>query len=189
MITVNRERAEKDFLGIKNENWMAASRDLGAHALRLYLYLAANADGYRFALSPAAIQEEIGMPNSTYRDQFKILVNKGYLVETGGNSYAFYEIPKTRSACANRETANVVSEENTTTCAFPIMDAVEDSTANIREINNIQKAIDSLGINIDEDNSHKIVIPTREIVIRPPEAVGKNRPKPIEKPKQGEFVF
>lgn len=33
MVRVHRERASSDFLGIKNENWQAASRDLGAHAL------------------------------------------------------------------------------------------------------------------------------------------------------------
>ena len=38
VIRVHRERASSDFLGIKNERWMAASRTLGATALRLYLY-------------------------------------------------------------------------------------------------------------------------------------------------------
>ena len=52
---VHRERATTDFLGIKNENWQAASRTLGATALRLYLYIAANADNFELALSPAAI--------------------------------------------------------------------------------------------------------------------------------------
>lgn len=33
MVRVHRERLQADFLGIKNENWQAASRDLGAHAL------------------------------------------------------------------------------------------------------------------------------------------------------------
>jgi len=47
---------------------MAASRDLGATALRLYLYLAANKGGYTFYLSPEAIRLEIGMPRSTYHD-------------------------------------------------------------------------------------------------------------------------
>ena len=42
VIRVHRERASSDFLGIKNERWMAASRILGATALRLYLYLASN---------------------------------------------------------------------------------------------------------------------------------------------------
>ena len=55
---IHREVAKSDFLGIKNENWQAAARDLGAHALMLYLYLASNADGYNLALSPAAIRTE-----------------------------------------------------------------------------------------------------------------------------------
>lgn len=86
-ICVHREKASADFLGIKNRNWMAASRDLGAHALRLYLYLAANANNYSLALSPAALLEEIGMPRSTYHDQFKVLESKGYLIHRSGNTY------------------------------------------------------------------------------------------------------
>ena len=79
-VRVHRERASADFLGIKNENWKAAARDLKPHALLLYMYIASNADKYELALSPAAITAEIGMPRSTYHDQFKVLVNKGYLV-------------------------------------------------------------------------------------------------------------
>lgn len=56
MVKVHRERAKNDFLGIKNENWQSASRDLGAHALQLYLYLASNADNYTLALSPSAVR-------------------------------------------------------------------------------------------------------------------------------------
>ena len=78
MIHIHREQAKSDFLGIKNANWQAASRDLGAHGLRLYLYLAANANNYTLALSPADIRQTIGMPQSTYRDQFQLLVDKGY---------------------------------------------------------------------------------------------------------------
>lgn len=33
-----------------------AARDLGAHALMLYLYFASNANGFTLALSPAAIR-------------------------------------------------------------------------------------------------------------------------------------
>lgn len=94
MVHVHRERPTSDFLGIKNENWQAASRVLGAHALRLYLYLAANADNYTFALSPAALSRDIGMPRSTYHDQFRKLVDFGYLVKTSGNLYEFYEVPQ-----------------------------------------------------------------------------------------------
>lgn len=96
-VRVHRERASADFLGIKNENWKAAARDLKPHALLLYMYLASNADNYELALSPAAITAEIGMPRSTYHDQFKVLVNKGYLVNTQGNTYDFFEKPQPRA--------------------------------------------------------------------------------------------
>lgn len=69
-INIHRERATSDFLGIKNENWQDAAKDLGAHALMLYLYLASNANNYTLSLSPAAIREAIGMARSTYHDQF-----------------------------------------------------------------------------------------------------------------------
>ena len=41
LIAIHRERATSDFLGIKNSHWQAAARDLGAHALMLYLGFAA----------------------------------------------------------------------------------------------------------------------------------------------------
>lgn len=97
VISVHRERVVSDFLGIKNDHWQAAARDLGAYAFLLYLYLASNADDYRLALSPAAIRDAIGMPASTCRDQFTKLVEKGYLVQKeSGNLYDFYEVPQKR---------------------------------------------------------------------------------------------
>lgn len=68
MVTVHREVPKTDFLGIKNENWQSAARDLGPYALMLYLYFAANANGYTLALSPVAVRQAVGMAQSTYRD-------------------------------------------------------------------------------------------------------------------------
>ena len=96
VITVHREPVKSDFLGIKNSNWQYAARDLGAHALMLYLYLASNADKYNLALSPTAIRQTIGMARSTYHDQFMKLIDKGYLVQNSGNGYDFFETPKPR---------------------------------------------------------------------------------------------
>ena len=59
----------------------------------LYLYLASNANGYTLALSPAAIREAIGMPRSTYQDQILKLIDKGYLIQSTGNGFDFYEVP------------------------------------------------------------------------------------------------
>ena len=45
-VFIHRNMLLNDFLGIQNANWQAAARDLGAHALMLYLYLASNANNY-----------------------------------------------------------------------------------------------------------------------------------------------
>ena len=105
VVAIHREHASSDFLGIKNEHWQAAARDLGAHALMLYLYLASNRDGYTLALSLAAIRQAVGMAASTYRDQFLKLVDKGYLVQRGsGNTYDFYETPQRETRLHNEKT-------------------------------------------------------------------------------------
>lgn len=134
VVKIHRERASSDFLGIKNENWQYAARDLGAHALLLYLYLAANADGYTLALSPTAIRQAVGMPPQTYRDQFLKLIDKKYLVQTGGNVYEFYEKPQHEAQPYEKisQTADVL---DFTDSVYVKPQAVEKSTADNREIN------------------------------------------------------
>ena len=113
MVRVHREPAKSDFLGIKNENWQAASRDLGAHALQLYLYLASNANNYTVALSPVAVRRAIGMARSTYHDQFHKLVDRGYLVPSTGNTFEFYEVPQAATQTQKEVSANGLDfEEN-----------------------------------------------------------------------------
>jgi len=107
LVAIHRERAASDFLGIKNSSWQAAARDLGAQALMLYLYFASNANGFMLALSPAAIERTVGMPPSTYRDQFKKLINRGYLVQRGdSNTYDFYETPQRATRTTEKNTAD-----------------------------------------------------------------------------------
>ena len=145
IIHIHRERVSSDFLGIKNENWQAASRALGAHALRLYLFLAANADHYELALSPAALEAAIGMPRSTYHDQFRKLVNFGYLVDAGGNHYHFYEVPQ--QAATRIETLqppNGYNFEDDTVIVQPKPQAAPQNPSGdieINSINNIDKPI------------------------------------------------
>ena len=93
---------EGNFLLIKKENLYNAYRDLNATALVLYLYLAGNKDGFDLALSPKAIHAEMGLPESTCRDQFKVLVQKGYLVpkQKDSNIFDFYERPKEQAKAA-----------------------------------------------------------------------------------------
>ena len=190
LVRVHRQRAAKDFLGIKNENWMAASRILGAPALRLYLYLAANADNYTLALSPATITRDIGMARSTYTDQFKVLVNMGYLVPAGGNTYDFYEVPQTATQTKNDVTADGQDFEE---CAAdgqeqPQTDTV--GTGDIIEINNKETINNAEINNQNESPSVTVFYPkVKEVTIPRPVAEGKNRPKPREQKKQDVFEF
>lgn len=144
LIAIHRERAASDFLGIKNSHWQAAARDLGAHALMLYLYFASNANGYLLALSPAAIRQAVGMPQSTYRDQFTKLIDRGYLVQRGdSNTYDFYETPQRAAPTEKDDTA---SGYDFTADAFAAPQAVNNGTAEDREINiNITDKINSFG--------------------------------------------
>ena len=114
VVQIHREPAKTNFLGIKNETWQAAARDLGAHACLLYLYLASNANDFKLALSPEAIRVAIGMPRSTYTDQFKKLIDKGYVVLRAGNVYDFYEVPqpKTDTQSTKNRTPNVLDFED-----------------------------------------------------------------------------
>ena len=139
LVTIHRERVEQDFLGIKNENWMAACRDLDYPATILYLYLASNANNYQLALSPAAIQNALDMPRSTYRDQINKLINKGYLVERGGNRYDFYERPQVENAQNIKPRSVTATARYDEECAFAVDDmavSVNRETGEIIEINN-----------------------------------------------------
>lgn len=190
IVRVHRERAAKDFLGIKNENWMAASRILGAPALRLYLYLAANADNYTFALSPAAITRDIGMARSTYGDQFKKLVNMGYLVPAGGNTYDFYEVPQAATQTKNDVTDNGQDFEECAADGQQKPQGVTNGTGDMIEIYN-NDLTDNAGIN-NNDESEEVTVfypKVKEITIPRPVAEGRNRPKPIEQPKRAVFDF
>ena len=187
MVCVHRERATADFLGIKNENWQAASRDLGAHALQLYLYLASNANNYTVALSPAAVRQAIGMARSTYHDQFHKLVDRGYLVPAHGNTYDFYEVPQAATQARNELSADRLDFEE---CPRHNEQEASDGQSVLPEnieINNKTDTPNNEGINIGDVPIQKPQV--KEVVIPAPKAEGRNRPKPIEKPKEAVFEF
>lgn len=192
-IKINRERATTDFLGIKNENWQAASRDLGATALRLYLYLASNANGYTIALSPAAIRRDIGMARSTYHDQFHILVDKGYLIPISGNTFEFFERPQPRPV-NNIESELLTDGLNFENCPTDDKSIPKDGQAVLKnniEINNKDFQINN-EINIaktDQQEMNSFFQPKVNVItIQPPTAHGKKRPI-SNTPATGEFKF
>lgn len=190
VVTIHREPAKSNFLGIKNENWQYAARDLGAHALMLYLYLASNANGYTLALSPAAIREAIGMPRSTYQDQIIKLMDKGYLIQTSGNGFDFYEVPKPRHGIASSElpTSGLNFEEYTNVGTEEDLRGQPIPGENI-EINNRESPNKSTtNIRDGLEITGEIKVPkVKEIVISPP--VVEPRKKLPPKAEKPEFVF
>ena len=183
VINIHREPINIDFLGIKNENWQAAARDLKPFGCMLYLYLAANRDNFKLALSPAAVRQAIGMAQSTYRDQFNILLEKGYLVQTGGNTFDFFEKPRV-AANVNQETRPATTQEELTADLIENEQAANDIDLENIEINNSSNSLNR-DINNEEDyiNENDLY----------DEWIGANEPSDFEiskgKPKQGEFVF
>ena len=191
MVKVHRERATANFLGIKNENWQAASRDLGAHGLQLYLYLASNADNYTLALSPAAVRQAIGLKRSTYHDKFHELEEKGYLVNTHGNTFEFYEVPQAAAQTKKSMTVDGLDFEEYPSSDTPICSNGQGMLSDNIEINNRDSMTDS-SINKDNESARQMeqFIPkVKEVVIKRPKAEGKNRPVCNPKPKEEEFVF
>lgn len=182
MVCVHREPAKADFLGIKNANWQAAARDLRPFAFLLYLYLASNANNYTLALSPAAIQEAVGMPRNTYHDQFKILMSKGYLVERDRNTFDFYEVPQPRAVTQEKNTMSeaVLNFDESTAPGSEEQQAVQVIPQDGIEINNNQNQPNTV---INNNSPNSIYVPkVKEIVI----------PRPTVKPKEpakAEFYF
>ena len=190
LIKIHRESAKTDFLGIKNENWQAASRDLGAHALQLYLYLASNANNYTTALSPVAVRQAIGMARSTYHDQFHKLVDKGYLVPATGNTFDFYEVPQT--ATQTRIMSGVGGQDFTesTSLGEPARPDGQSVLPEDIEINNTDKPTKKVINNNPIPEETGIYIPkVKEITIPRPKTEGRDRPKPVQEPQKMEFVF
>ena len=191
MVKVHRESVKTDFLGIKNENWQAASRDLGAHALMLYLYLASNANNYTVALSPVAVRQAIGMARSTYHDQFHKLVDRGYLVPATGNSFEFYEVPQAATQTQKETAADGLEFEESPSNGEQHGSGGLSVLPENTEINNMTNTPNNTGINNGLTSGEGVIQKpkVKEIVIQRPIAEGKNRPKPVEQLKKAEFVF
>ena len=190
MIKIHRESVKTDFLGIKNENWQSAARDLGAHALMLYLYLASNANNYTIALSPVAVRQAIGMARSTYHDQFHKLVDRGYLVPSHGNTFEFYEVPQAATQTRNELSADRLNFEESPLCDTQEACVGQSVLAEDTEINNRDIETNNTETNIENEEAVIIQKPrVREITIKPPTAEGRKRPKPMEQIRKAAFEF
>ena len=62
-------------------------------AFKVYLYMISNQDNYRFGCSPQDIADKYGISLKTAKDGIDKLIENGYLISTGKNTYEFHEKP------------------------------------------------------------------------------------------------
>ena len=135
------------------------------------------------ALSPAAIREAIGMARSTYHDQFHKLVDKGYLVHSHGNTYAFYERPQSVARARSEEFSDGQVNKIGTGSSTSQTTAVQSVDQQNTEINN-REPVNNGGIN------NEIKVPEVKILkIKSPEVMTKERAKLLGYKKEETFEF
>ena len=112
MVTIHKERYDANFLQVGIDEWTTAFNTLKPGSFGLYLYLCGNKEGYRLALSSAAVQHALGYSDSTYRCAKKELIEKGYLVvsERSHHVMDFFPTPPVMNAPEMTAAAPVTSE-------------------------------------------------------------------------------
>lgn len=96
--------AKRPYIAIYNDNLFGAMQELsGEAAIKLYIYLAANQNGFNLNFSPKHFALECGMSENNARAAAKQLMEKNYLVQDDTNHYKFYEVPKKSIEFINRK--------------------------------------------------------------------------------------
>ena len=92
-IYIHKEKCTKDFLQVQNDHWRYAGKILKYGTFKLYLELAGNNDGFKYRISKAGSETNLGISKNVYYRAVEELIEKGYLVEANGNMYDFYTVP------------------------------------------------------------------------------------------------
>lgn len=109
-VTIHKDKYYQNFLQVGIDEWREAFTKLNRGAFGLYLYLSGNMDTYKLGLSSAAVQNILGVSDSTYRRAVESLLETGYLIQNGSrNKLDFYTKPQPTSyvkkSSAKRTTA------------------------------------------------------------------------------------
>jgi len=124
------------------------------------------------------------MARSTYHDQFHVLLDKGYLVPSHGNSFDFYEVPRPVSC-----TEFGLSQDGL---------EFENSTSDGQTMEQAEQTVlpEDIEINIDNPDSNTntliaaIKVPeVKEITITVPDVTTPKREQLRQQPPKQEFVF
>lgn len=93
VVTVVKEKCSNtEFYAKININALhKAMSNLKTNSFKLWIYFAKNQPYHTFELSCADCNQW-GIKSDAYHSAVKDLINKGYLINIGGNEYTFYEI-------------------------------------------------------------------------------------------------
>lgn len=106
VLTIIKPPMSPPFLQIDERDWTEAFKKLSPSAFGVYLYLAQNADGYRFEYSPTAIENAQLMSKGTATKARQELERAGYI----SNGCFYIESPNKR---AQKEAMNKEIKETT----------------------------------------------------------------------------
>lgn len=88
IITIKKPEYICEFLQIGKLEWQKAFQELTPTAFAMYLYLAGNKDGYKFALSQSAFEHATGRKKTAYYHAVNELIEKGFIYQED-NHYVF----------------------------------------------------------------------------------------------------
>ena len=125
------------------------------------------------------------MARSTYHDQFHVLLDKGYLVPSHGNSFDFYEVPRPVNCTEFGLSQDGLDFENSTFDGQTMEQAEQTVLPEDIEIN-----IDNPDSNTNTSADPAIKVPeVREITITVPDVTTPKRGQLRQQPPKQEFVF
>ena len=124
------------------------------------------------------------MARSTYHDQFHVLLDKGYLVPSHGNTFDFYEVPRPINCTEFGLSQDGLDFENSTFDGQAMEQAEQTVLPENIEINT-----NNLNSNINTSIDAIEVPEVREITIKCPDAATPKREQLAQKPPKQEFVF
>ena len=171
VITINKAKADKEntYATINKECLMKAITELTHNELKIYLYLASNQNGFQLALSSADISEKTNASKRKIQESINSLIEKGYLVETGSNSYDFIEdtVYKKDTGYMYKKYTGDVHEKDTGICTKSTQDCVQKVHSNVykkdTEILHYNTLYNTSSIiQAAEDNASETLVPEEE---------------------------
>lgn len=95
IITIQKTKCNKQnlYTTINIQAMEQAAIDLDAGAFKLWCYFMKNQDTYKFSLSNTDVKDRFGIKIKQYNNAVQELIAKGYLINTSGNQFTFYDMP------------------------------------------------------------------------------------------------